>query len=390
MKKKFKVSFLALLAAFLMPAIASAHDFEVNGIYYNITSDSEAAVSFRGDSYNSYSDEYTGAITIPEKVTYSGTVYSVTSIGESAFNGCSGLTSVSIPNSVTSISDGAFAYCSGLTGTLTIPSSVTSIGEEAFYGCYGLIGSLTIPNSVTSIGEEAFEWCSGLTELSIGNSLISIGYSAFFCCSGLTGTLTIPNSVTYIGTSAFQYCTGLTSVSIPISVTSISDYAFAHCSGLTSVKIPNSVTAIYFKAFYKCSGLTELSIPNSVTSIGKYAFSDCKFNKVFCEATTPPVIGELKYEAFSEETYDVPLFVPSESIPLYKEAYDWKDFKNISAIDGEPGGIDEVEIDADTEVEVYTVSGVLIYQGLWSEARLSKGLYIVRQGSAARKILISE
>ena len=197
---------------------------------------------------------------------------SVTSIGESAFEGCSGLTSLTIPNSVISIGEDAFRGCSGLT-SLTIPNSVTSIGGFAFSNCSGLT-SVTIGNSVTSIGVCAFDGCSGLTSVTIGNSVTSIGGSAFKGCSGLT-SLTIPNSVISIGEDAFRGCSGLTSVTIGNSVTSIGGFAFRGCSGLTSVTIPNSVTSIGKSAFSNCSGLTSVTIGNSVKSIGDCAFYGC-------------------------------------------------------------------------------------------------------------------
>ena len=102
--------------------------------------------------------------------------------------------------------------CNGMFNltSVTIPNSVTSIGSSAFYGCSGLTGELVIPNSVTSIGEYAFYQCTGLTSVTIGNSVTSIGSSAFSGCSGLTGELVIPNSVTSIGKSAFSGCSGLT------------------------------------------------------------------------------------------------------------------------------------------------------------------------------------
>ncbi len=194
------------------------------------------------------------------------------SIGNSAFDCCFGLTSITIPNSVTSIGVWAFSGCYGLT-SITIPNSVTSIGNFAFDGCSGLT-SITIPNSVTSIGKGAFSGCSGLTSITIPEGVTSIGQNAFQWCSGLT-SITIPNSVTGIAINAFSNCSGLTSITIPNSVTSIGSGAFYNCSGLTSITIPNSVTSIGNGAFRECSGLTSITIPNSVTSIGDYAFSNC-------------------------------------------------------------------------------------------------------------------
>ena len=154
---------LLLLAMILLPLVASAHDIEVannNGvmIYYNYTNDgTELAVTYRGSSFYAYKNEYSGNVVIPEEVTYMSITRKVTSIGDFAFYGCSGLTSITIPNSVKSIESGAFYGCSGLT-SVTIPNSVMSIGNSAFGGCSGLT-SVTIPNSVTSIGDYAFYDC---------------------------------------------------------------------------------------------------------------------------------------------------------------------------------------------------------------------------------------
>ena len=204
---------------------------------------------------------------------------SVTSIGAYAFQYCSGLTSLTIGNSVTTIGVAAFDYCNGFIGALTIPNSVTTIGNAAFYYCNGFTGSLNIPNSVTYIGNQAFSGCSGFTgDLVIPNSVTEIGSSAFSGCSGFTGSLTIPNSVISIDNWAFSYCSGFTGdLIIPNSVTEIGSSAFSGCSGFTgSLAIPNSVTSIGNSAFSYCSGFTgDLVIPNSVTEIGSSAFSGC-------------------------------------------------------------------------------------------------------------------
>ena len=327
---------------------------------------------------------------------------SVTSIGDYAFSGCTGLTSVEIPNSVTSIGSSAFIRCSNLTSiavesgnskydsrdncnaiietesntlivgckTTVIPSSVTSIGDYAFDGCAGLT-SVEIPSSVTSIGSVAFSGCTGLTSVEIPSSVTSIGSGAFSGCDNLTKvtinsndivsatytyfknlenvfgpqiselvlgseverignyaismftnltTVEIPSSVTSIGSSAFYRCTGLTSVEIPSSVTNIGSSAFGRCSNLTSIAvesgnskydsrdncnaiietesntliigckttvIPSSVTNIGNDAFYGCTGLTSVEIPSSVTSIGNYAFRGCdNLTKVIINSDT--------------------------------------------------------------------------------------------------------
>ena len=151
---------LLLFAMILLPLVASAHDIEVQNadgviIYYNYINDgTELEVTFRDSYYDSHSNEYQGNVAIPEEVTYMNRTRKVTSIGNHAFDSCSGLTSVTIPNSVTSIGEYAFKTCKGLT-SVTIPNSVTSIGAAAFGNCSGLT-SVTIGSGVTSIGNRAF------------------------------------------------------------------------------------------------------------------------------------------------------------------------------------------------------------------------------------------
>ena len=259
--KSYLLKTILLLAVLYSATTIHAHDFEaVNEdgvtIYYNIISTTNNTCEV-----TSGSSKYSGVVNIPETATYSSIGFKVTSIGSIAFMSCSGLTSVTIPNSVTSIGQQAFQYCSGLT-SVTISNSVTSIGYNTFNGCSSLT-SVTIPNSVTSIGNSAFYGCSGLISVTIPNSVTSIGGSAFYDCSRLT-YVTIPNSVTSIGGSAFYNCSSLTSVTIPNSVTSIGARAFRSCSGLTSVTIGNSVKSIGQFAFAECPALTEI-VSNIVT-----------------------------------------------------------------------------------------------------------------------------
>ena len=201
---------------------------------------------------------------------------SVTSIGDCAFFGCTGLTSATIGNGVTSIGDSAFKGCTGLT-SITIGDNVTSIGYQAFYGCTGLT-SATIGNGVTSIKDNAFKGCN-IKELIIADGSKTVT-STMVICRGTLEKVSIPDSVTIIDTYAFYGCTDLTSVTIPDSVTSIGNFAFEGCTGLTSITIPDSVTSIGKYAFYDCTGLTSIIIPSSVTSIGERAFSGCDKSKL--------------------------------------------------------------------------------------------------------------
>ncbi|MBR5821287.1 MAG: leucine-rich repeat protein [Alistipes sp.] len=280
---------------------------------------------------------------------------SVTTIGYAAFYDCSSLTSVTIPDSVTTIGEWAFGFCSSLT-SVTIPDGVTIIGWSAFARCSSLT-SVTIGGSVTTIGNYAFSGCSSLTSVTIPDSVTTIGYGAFRGCSNLT-SVTIPDSVTEIGGSAFRDCSSLTSVTIPDSVTTIGNAIFGGGSnltefngkyasedgrcliidgalhsfapaGLTEYTIPDSVTTIGDYAFIGCSSLTSITIPDSVTTIRWRAFEYCSsLTSVYCKAVTPPiaVIYDGYWCAFEQNASGRKIYVPTESVEVYKSATGWSDY----------------------------------------------------------------
>ena len=343
---KKQVLFIIMM---LMPLMASAST-NINGIYYNLNSTNKVA---EVTSVPSGTAKYSGSVVIPKTVAYGGETYSVTSIGVSAFSGCSGLTSIIIPNSVITIGNSAFRNCSGLT-SIIIPNSVTSIENGTFYECSSLT-SVIIPNSITSIDDYAFSGCSSLTSVTFGNNVTTIGGYAFRSCLNLTSVhisdlsawcninffispipysnnfdyssnplyfarhlylngeevkdLVIPDGVTSISNCAFINCTSLTSISIPNSVTSIGSNAFWNCSELTSVYIADiaawcKITFSNYASnplcfahnlFLNGEKVKDLVIPNSVTSIRNYTFRNCSgINSV----TIPNSVASIGEHAF--------------------------------------------------------------------------------------------
>lgn len=290
-----KQSFITILLTVLMSMAGAktfAHDIAVANadgttIYYKWANNkTELSVSYQGSYASYYSNEYSGNVVIPKSVVYDGNTYSVTSIGSYAFYQCSGLTSVTIPNSVTSIGESAFEACSALT-SMTIPNGVTSIGSSAFYGT---------------------AWYNNL-----------------------------PDGLVYAGKVAYGYKGDMpanTNITIQKGTLGIAGYAFYNCSNLKSVVIPSSVQTINGSAFYGCSGLTSFIIPQNVTSIGSDVFRDCNnLTTIISEITSPSNIGDVFYNNYSYKT----LIVPKDTKSAYQAAEGWKKFTNI--VEAGEGGI---------------------------------------------------
>ena len=313
---------LMTIAALLCSLAVSGHDFEVDGIYYNITSSEgelTVSVTYRGNSSGQYK-EYSGKIIIPSMVTYHGDMYTVKYSGVSAFSACWGLTSVTLPESVMSLGAGAFRACSSLT-TITLPAGVAGIAPYTFYDCINLV-SINIPTSVRWIASSAFYNCESLSSITFPEELTEIGGSAFYKCRSLTSITS--KAVTPPTISNSYNFNGVKSIPVYVPQKSIGAYqqadvwkeftnyqplvtviASGTCgdnltwkltdegeltiegegemksspwseyeSSIKSVVIGEGVTSINSYAFFNCTNLTSIDIPESVCKIGQYAFAN--------------------------------------------------------------------------------------------------------------------
>ena len=406
----------------------------VNGAFYSctkLTSVTWNAKNCNGDYFGSQVESFVfgnDVEVIPNRICYGMNKLTsitipegVTSIGRSAFIGCTGLTSVTwnakncedftsnntpfffgysnsedyfdIRSQITSFTiekevEHIPAYlCSGMSSltTDTIPNSVTSIGEGAFFRCNGLT-SLSIGNGVTSIGNKAFDLCTGLSSIEIenGNTI----YDSRNNCNAIIETASntlivgcmntiIPSGITNIDKYAFQNCYGLTSMTIPNSVTSIGEGAFSGCSGLTSVTISNGVTNIDNYVFSGCSSLSSIEIPNNVTSIRSAAFSGCSS---LTSITIPESVTSIGIKAFENCNSLKSLEFPSsliyleegifagctglEVIKIPSSILSYGEYRRQQCESGEEIGCDIMEEYFD---ERYTIAGNLDYNDYnWS------------------------
>ena len=329
MKKLYFKQLIVAVVALLGCTMVNAHDFEMDGIFYTITSETTVEVTYNGEDYSVVENEYSGSVVIPESVTYNDVCYGVTAIGLDAFRECLEITSITLPGSITTIGAMAFRTCNALTDVyisdlvawcniehaswsnpmnyaqnlylngellteLVIPDSITEIKAEIFNGC-NCITSVKFHDGVTTIGDYAFQNCTGLTKIIGGDGITNIGFNAFKACTALT-EVTISENITSLDASAFNGCTGITKLTLNNnnleyyegfkstnslkeiifgnSITSIENLMFRN-TGIVSITLPETVTSIGDYAFENCRELENINIPEAVTTIGIYAFSGC-------------------------------------------------------------------------------------------------------------------
>lgn len=371
MNKLIYLKTLAAIVACLALALpASAYSFVKNGIYYNVSGTS-ATVTYKDANYNSYS----GTVIIPATVTNGGTTYNVRSIGPSAFQNCTNLRRVVLPNTIEYLMNNAFQNCTGLTN-ITLPASVYTIYNNVFDGCTGLksviclnpnarpcytnnfstttysVAKLIVPQGSLNAYQAATDaWgnFSSIEEIScdfvedaifyniLNDNMVEVT-NVVRGAEAYSGNIVIPQTVTHSGTTytvvavgneAFYYGHQLYTLELPSTVNSIGNYAFYECINLESVNIPEGVQYLNYCTFAHCRALSDINIPSSVTWIAQNCFYGCTtLSSIRCKAATPPMCVDSS--CFPSEAYDeASLYVPAGSLNAYRSASVWQNFNNI-------------------------------------------------------------
>ena len=322
LRGKFLVGLILLAALLGCPSTVYAEEYDFSSenntvtILYKILSEDDGTVSVAGCD-----DKEVREIEVPETVSNEGRNYTVTRIGEYAFNRCLRLYDVSLPNTLSEIGDYSFAQCQALEA-IDLPEALTSIGDYAFSSC-GL-SSISIPKATTTIGEKAFAMCFSLVSVSLPESLTSIGTGTFLNCHEL-GSITFPESLISIGDWAFEDCRSLTEIAFPTPLETIGKEAFEGCTGLKQVSFSESLKSIGNWAFANCESLETVALPESLMSMGEYAFAGCSS---LTAVKFPKSFEEIKFRSFIDCPLLKNVWLPYSCTYIGTEA-----FKGCSALD---------------------------------------------------------
>ncbi|MCR4659709.1 MAG: leucine-rich repeat protein [Bacteroidales bacterium] len=343
---KYKILYITVLLLTFMAANSvraeyyfSAQSPSGHTLYFNYTANG-VKVGFPGTTtdipYSGYAQPK-GNLIIPSMIEHAGRRYVVDAIDRYAFKGCTGLTSVQLPNTIQSIGECAFYGCSGLI-TVQIPESVTAIGREAFFqvpnivysedgtatgrpwgarnfcgfvsdnfvfadstlrtitGYVGLDSTAAIPHGVDSIAPYAVYECTRLKSITLPATIKHIGNYAFAFCN-LLSEITIPDSVTAIGERAFHYCSALANLTLGYSVQTLGENAFCYCSSLRTIVLPNSLRSINRYCFYHCDNLREATFGTQLHDIGFSAFAYCaELDSLYMQSWFPPTLDANAFE----------------------------------------------------------------------------------------------
>lgn len=406
---KHLLSLVSLLVLVFFPGKATVFTGEMDGFKYGFDLDNTCSLL-------GVLDPQIENAVIPSSITYKGETYTVDQIS-GAFINCINLKSVEIPNTIHTFYS-AFMGCASLS-SVTLPESAQVIGNETFKGCMSL-EEILIPNSVYEIGTNVFEDCINVKLIKIPQSVIRIGDMSFAGCENLekieisdlsnwcnfnlstvwgenstkrptlflNGSeivdLEIPKDIEIIKAHTFEYFTQFKSLKIPETTKVIENNAFAYCTNLEGkIIIPDGVEKVRLSVFRGCEKIESISFSETVTAINNFACYDCSsLTEVFSYNPVPPIITIYTFSQNPPKT----LYVPDESIDLYKNADYWKDFYEIKGIK-DNGAVEEI-MDNEDSYQVYDINGrrILNTKSDSFTQNLSSGVYIIN----GKKVLINK
>ena len=329
-------------------AITASHDFEVNGIYYRISNRSEKTVkvTYKGNCWDDYNQEYAGAVEIPSNVSYKDTTYTVVEIDDSAFRGCSTMNSITLPESIWIIGKGAFEGCNGLKEIHI--SSLSSWCELSFWDVLDdsgdspfnyakelylngeLVTDLIVPEDVVKIGAHAFEGYEKLKSVVLPKGIESIFKSAFRGCSNLKN-INFPDSLYYIGPHAFDGTAWFEN--LPDGEVYAGKHFYKYKGEMpanTDIIIKEGTETICETAFIFCEGLVGITLPKTLRCIHDYAFDGCvNVKEIYCKAPTPPHFNSF----YSSITKDAKLYIPRGTLEIYKNDDLMGCYENVQEVD---------------------------------------------------------